>query len=170
MSFSAALPLLVAFAFIAPRVVPAQSPQSQSRSNAQAQAKEETAPITAAAPVDLTAEQDHKRMMDLLHITALRPGADAHDPASPHAVNYDESKANPYPNLPDPLRLNNGKRVTSAKQWQKPAPSGASRDLRPRDPRPRTCSHARCRMEGRQRDARVRRQHSHRHQASRRAG
>jgi hypothetical protein len=27
-------------------------------------------------PVELTAEQDHQRMMGLLHITALRPGAD----------------------------------------------------------------------------------------------
>ena len=32
-------------------------------------------------------------------------------------VNYDESKANPYPNLPDPLALKNGKKVTSAKMW-----------------------------------------------------
>jgi hypothetical protein len=32
-------------------------------------------------------------------------------------VNYDESKANPYPNLPDPLTLNNGKKVTTAKEW-----------------------------------------------------
>ncbi|HEX4002945.1 MAG TPA: hypothetical protein VHX36_09870 [Candidatus Acidoferrales bacterium] len=67
-------------------------------------------------PVQLTAEQDHQRMMDLLHITSLRPGRDA-NPASPRAANSDESKANPYPNLPDPLRLNNGKKVTTAKMW-----------------------------------------------------
>ncbi|MEP6913324.1 MAG: acetylxylan esterase, partial [bacterium] len=35
----------------------------------------------------------------------------------PNAANYDESKANPYPNLPDALRLKNGKKVTSAKMW-----------------------------------------------------
>jgi hypothetical protein len=29
-----------------------------------------------AAPVHLTAEQDHQRIMDLLHITSLRRGAD----------------------------------------------------------------------------------------------
>jgi len=32
-------------------------------------------------------------------------------------VNYDESKANPYPELPDPLVLKNGDKVTSAKIW-----------------------------------------------------
>ena len=57
-----------------------------------------------AGPVQLTAEQDHQRMMDLLHITAIRRGADG-DPKSPYAANYDEAKANPYPNLPDPLTL-----------------------------------------------------------------
>jgi len=68
------------------------------------------------APVQLTAEQDHQRVLDQLHIAALRPAAD-HDPKSPNAVNYDESKANPYPNLPNPLLLNDGKPVTSAKVW-----------------------------------------------------
>jgi hypothetical protein len=65
----------------------------------------------------LTAEQDRQRMMDLLHIQSLRPGADARNPQAPNAVNYDEAKANPNPNLPDPLLLKNGKRVTSAKMW-----------------------------------------------------
>ena len=63
------------------------------------------------------AEKDHQRLMDLLGIKELRPGADAHNPKSPNAVNYDESKASVYPSLPDPLLLNNGKRVTSAKTW-----------------------------------------------------
>ncbi len=67
-------------------------------------------------PAHLTAEQDHQRLMDLLHITALRQGADG-DPKSPNAANYDESKAKPYPNLPDPLRLKNGMQVTSPKMW-----------------------------------------------------
>ncbi len=56
-------------------------------------------------------------MMDQLHITSLRPGANGNDPKAPNAANYDEGKANPYPNLPDPLVSNNGKRVTTAKQW-----------------------------------------------------
>jgi len=77
-----------------------------------AQSKEtETAPA-----LHLTAEQDHQRMMDLLHISSLRRGADG-DPKSPNAANYDESKANPYPNLPDPLLFKNGKRVSKADEW-----------------------------------------------------
>lgn len=56
-------------------------------------------------------------MMGLLKITSLRPGANPNNPQAPNAVNYDESKANPHPNLPDPLVLKNGKKVTSAKIW-----------------------------------------------------
>ena len=54
--------------------------------------------------------------MDLLGIKELRPGASG-SANGPNPANYDESKANIYPNLPDPLLLNNGKRVTSAKVW-----------------------------------------------------
>jgi hypothetical protein len=68
------------------------------------------------APVHFTAEQDHQRIMDLLHITSLRRGADG-DPKSPNSANYDESKAGPDTKLPDPLVLKNGKPVTSAKMW-----------------------------------------------------
>ena len=35
----------------------------------------------------------------------------------PNFANYDESKANPYPKLPDPLTLKNGKKVTKAADW-----------------------------------------------------
>jgi len=68
-------------------------------------------------PVVITAQQDHQRMLDLLHVTSLRAGANGNNPQAPNAANYDESRANPYPSLPDPLVLNNGKRVTSAKMW-----------------------------------------------------
>lgn len=74
-----------------------------------------TAPATQ---VHLTAEQDHLRMMDLLHVTLLRRGADG-DPKSPNAANYDESKANPYPILPDPLVLESGSKVTASGMWWK---------------------------------------------------
>jgi hypothetical protein len=73
-------------------------------------------PNAATPPVHLTAEQDHQRIMDSLHITSLRRGADG-DPKSPNAANYDEEKAKPDPKLPDPLTLNNGKKVTTAKLW-----------------------------------------------------
>ncbi|MGA2658928.1 MAG: hypothetical protein ABSH34_15615, partial [Verrucomicrobiota bacterium] len=71
------------------------------------------------APLALTAQQDHQKMMDLLHITSLRKGADPNNTNAPNAVNYDESKANPYPNLPDPMVLKNGQKVTTAEIWWK---------------------------------------------------
>jgi hypothetical protein len=63
-------------------------------------------------------EKDHQRMMDLAGIKEFRPGA-SNSGNTPNPVNYDESRANIYPNLPDPLLLNNGKRVTAAKIWWK---------------------------------------------------
>jgi hypothetical protein len=69
-------------------------------------------------PVKFTSEQDHQNMMDQLGIKALRPGPSGDEKAPNHA-NYDESKANPYPNLPDVLTLNDGKKVTTAEMWWK---------------------------------------------------
>lgn len=61
---------------------------------------------------------DHRDMPAQLNITTpLRQGANGNDPNAPNAANYDELKANPYPNLPDPLLLKNGKKVTDAKKW-----------------------------------------------------
>jgi hypothetical protein len=71
------------------------------------------------SPVQLTAEQDHQRLMDLLNIKELRQGADGWHTDAPNAANYDESKANPYPVLPEPLILNNSEKVTTAKMWWK---------------------------------------------------
>lgn len=62
-------------------------------------------------------EQDYKKMLALLHIDSIRQGANGNDPKAPNAANYDEAKANPYPTLPDPLLLKNGKKVTDAKTW-----------------------------------------------------
>jgi hypothetical protein len=67
-------------------------------------------------PVHLTAEQDHERIMNLLHITSLRRGAEG-DRKSPNAANYDESEAGPFTKLPDPRVLKDGKLVTTAKVW-----------------------------------------------------
>jgi hypothetical protein len=72
-----------------------------------------------APPLELTAEQDHKLMMDQLSITSIREGANGRDPNAPNAANYDESKGNPYPVLPDVLKLDNGKPVKNARQWWK---------------------------------------------------
>jgi hypothetical protein len=59
-------------------------------------------------PVTLTSQQDLERLCTLLHVEPLlkRP-----------AYNYDESKANPFPTLPDPLLLKNGEKVTDAQTW-----------------------------------------------------
>jgi hypothetical protein len=68
--------------------------------------------------VALTAEEDHRRTMALLKIDKLRRGADAR-PDSPYAANFDESKATPYPTLPDPLKLASGEAVTTPDMWWK---------------------------------------------------
>ena len=69
------------------------------------------------APVELTTAEDHARTMALLGIKELRRGANGSNQQADNYANYDESKANPYPKLPYPLVLNNGKKVTSAKMW-----------------------------------------------------
>ncbi len=82
-------------------------------------AQESTQPDASSLPppVQLTAQQDHQRMMDLLHITSLRPGRNGMNPQAENYANYDESKANPYPDLPDPLVLKNGQKVTTVEMW-----------------------------------------------------
>jgi hypothetical protein len=69
--------------------------------------------------IQANSQEDRQKMMDLLHIASLRRGADGKNPDAPNAANYDESKANPYPDLPDPLKLKNGKKVKTAKDWWK---------------------------------------------------
>ncbi len=70
------------------------------------------------APLHLTSEQDHQHMMQQLHIDSIRRGADGNNPQSPFYANYDEAKANPYPDLPDPLILKEqGRRVSTPKMW-----------------------------------------------------
>ncbi len=68
------------------------------------------------SPVPLTAAQDHQNMMDQLGIKKLREGPSGDENAPNHA-NYDESKANPFPHLPDVLTLNDGKKVTTPAMW-----------------------------------------------------
>lgn len=70
----------------------------------------------AQEPVTFTAAQDHQNMLDQLGIKSIRRGFDA-DQKSEFAANYDESKANPFPVIPDLLTTNAGKRVKNAKQW-----------------------------------------------------
>jgi hypothetical protein len=75
-------------------------------------------PDAQPQPMKWTASEDHRNMMEQLGIKALRPGPNGNEKAPDHA-NYDEDKANPYPNWPDVLTLKNGKKVASAKAWWK---------------------------------------------------
>ena len=65
-----------------------------------------------------TAQQDHQNMKEQLGITKLRPGPSG-QPNATNSANYDQSKANPFPDLPDVLTLKNGQKVTSADIWWK---------------------------------------------------
>jgi hypothetical protein len=77
-----------------------------------------TLPTAAQAPSELAraTEADHQQMMQQLGITQLRKGPNG-DASAPDHANYDESVANPYPDYPDPLRINDGSRVTTPTQW-----------------------------------------------------
>jgi (4-O-methyl)-D-glucuronate---lignin esterase len=60
--------------------------------------------------------EDHGDMMRQLGITKLRPGFSG-NPTAPNSANYDPAKANPYPDWPDPLTLQDGRKVTTADLW-----------------------------------------------------
>jgi len=65
---------------------------------------------------DWTTAQDHRNMMEQLGIKALRPGPSGRAGATNEA-NYDPAKANPFPDLPDPLTLKNGQKVLTPQMW-----------------------------------------------------
>jgi len=74
--------------------------------------------IAAPEPLNWTTQQDHKNMMEQLGIARLRPGPSGRAGATNEA-NYDPAKANPFPDLPDPLVTKNGRKVSTAEQWWK---------------------------------------------------
>jgi hypothetical protein len=88
--------LAAAFTAAAPEVLRAQTPE----------------------PLNWTTQQDHKNMMEQLGITRLRPGPSGNANAT-NAANYDPAKANPFPDLPDPLVTKNGQKVATAEKWWK---------------------------------------------------
>jgi hypothetical protein len=70
------------------------------------------------APPERTTAEDHQNMMAQLGIKKLRPGPSGNESA-PNQANYDEARANPFPNLPEVLALENGKKVTTPDVWWK---------------------------------------------------
>jgi lysophospholipase L1-like esterase len=89
-----------------------------------------TAPARAAAapanPFQISPEErarlnklgneDHADMQKQLGITKLRPGRNP-NAGSTNPPNYDEAKANPFPDWPEALTLKNGTKVTTADAW-----------------------------------------------------
>lgn len=69
-------------------------------------------------PVNFTAQQNQENMMKQLGIKSLRPGPSGNESAPNHA-NYDTTKANPCPVLPEILTTKNGRKVTTADMWWK---------------------------------------------------
>ena len=77
------------------------------------------APGSPKSEKEWTAQEDHQDMMDQLGIKQLRRGAEGMNRQSPSYQNTDESKANPWPNLPDPLVTKDGRKVATAEEWWK---------------------------------------------------
>jgi len=63
--------------------------------------------------------KDHQLMLKALGISSIRQGADGMNKNAPNAANTDESKANRFPNLPDPLVFKDGKKVLSVEDWNR---------------------------------------------------
>lgn len=76
-------------------------------SQAAAEAREALARETAA---------DYADMQRQLGITAMRPGPSG-NPSASNAANNDESKANPFTDIPDVLTFDDGTRVRGARDW-----------------------------------------------------
>ncbi len=73
-------------------------------------------PTAEELAIQAASEKDHQRMMDLLGIKTLRPGANG-NPKAANAANYDESKADIYGPPPAALVLNNGMPVRTPAEW-----------------------------------------------------
>ena len=67
-------------------------------------------------PVVFTTSEDHRNMLQQLGITKLRPGPSG-DPTAANAANTDETKANPFPQLPPLMTSNDGQQIDTPDQW-----------------------------------------------------
>lgn len=116
-------PRSIAYLFCLALVILAVTPPGHGAAQAPPQAAAPQPPAGRGQPspamlaAQAATQEDRQKMMDLLGIKELRPGKNGSNPQAPNYANYDEANANPYPKLPDPLVLKNGKKVTSAKVW-----------------------------------------------------
>ncbi|HTX75183.1 MAG TPA: hypothetical protein VMD29_03180 [Terracidiphilus sp.] len=118
------IPLFCAAATLLAGLGPATPPASAQPAPANSQppaatprpAPQPPAPTPEQLAIQAASEKDRQRMMDLLGIKELRPGVNG-NPNGPNPVNYDESKADMHLPIPDPLVLEDGRRVTTAKMW-----------------------------------------------------
>ncbi|MBL8221642.1 MAG: hypothetical protein JNL62_20575, partial [Bryobacterales bacterium] len=84
-------------------------------------------PTTLAQPQPNPAQaaataEDHRDMMRQLGIRALRP-APSGNPQAPNQPNYDESKANPFPDWPEILTSKNGHKTARPEFYAKERPA-----------------------------------------------
>ena len=101
----------IASTFLVAFAVTATAQQTAPAAQPHMPTPEERAAIAAASAAE------RNRELKLLGITAMQPPATAYDIGKPGNANYDESRANPYPNLPALLVMQNGAKVTKATQW-----------------------------------------------------
>jgi hypothetical protein len=103
---------------------PSPSPSPSAAPNPFAVSAEERARL------DALAREDHADMLRQLGIARLRPGANGRAAAGePGAANYDEAKANPFPDWPDPLVFRSGRKVQTANQWWRDRRPEIARDF-----------------------------------------
>ena len=63
-------------------------------------------------------DEDYADMTAKLGIKRMRPGWNGFaKPSEPNAANYDQTRANPYPDYPDALTLRDGRKVTAPERW-----------------------------------------------------
>ncbi|MGC2399233.1 MAG: acetylxylan esterase [Acidobacteriaceae bacterium] len=98
-----------------------QTPQTQTPQTQAPQTQTPPAMPSEAerAAIAASSRAERDRELKLLGIGEMQPPASAYDIGKPGNANYDESKANPYPKLPDVLTMNDGTKVTTATQWAK---------------------------------------------------
>jgi hypothetical protein len=73
----------------------------------------------ARAQIQAASESERTRELKLLGVAAVQPTRSARDAAAPDFANFDEAKANPYPQLPPLLTTASGRPVTTSAAWWK---------------------------------------------------